>query len=37
MFVSLAAIMGVVGGLLGNFFREIAVRIFDALGAWWGS
>ena len=37
MFVSLAAIMGVVGGLLGNFFREIVVRILDALGAWWGS
>ena len=24
-------------GLLGNFFREIIVRILEALGAWWGS
>ena len=37
MFVLMAGIMGVVGGLLGNFFREIVVRILDALGAWWGS
>ena len=22
---------------LGNFLREAAVRILDALGAWWGS
>ena len=25
------------GGFLGNFLREGAVRILDALGAWWGS
>ena len=25
------------GGVLGNFFREAAVRALDALGAWWGS
>ena len=37
MFVLMAAIMGVVGGLLGNFFREIVVQIIGALGAWWGS
>ena len=37
MFVLMAGIMGVVGGLLGNTFREIVVRILDALGAWWGS
>ena len=29
--------MGVVGGLLGNFFREIVVQIIGALRAWWGS
>ena len=22
---------------LGNFLREVAVRILDALGVWWGS
>ena len=37
IFVSLVGIMGVVGGLLGNFFREVIVRIMEALGAWWGS
>ena len=37
MFVLMAGIMGVVGGLLGNFFQEIIVRILDALGSWWGS
>ena len=37
IFVSLAGIMGVVGGLLGNFFREIVVQIIEALRAWWGS
>ena len=35
MFVLMAGIMGVVGGLLGNFFREVIVRIMGALGAWW--
>ena len=37
MFVLMAGIMGTVGGLLGNFFREIIVQILDALGSWWGS
>ena len=37
IFVSLAGIMGVVGGLLGNFFREIVVQIIGALRTWWGS
>ena len=35
MFVLMAGI--VVGGIFGNFLREAAVRILDALGAWWGS
>ena len=35
MFVLMAEI--VVGGIFGNFLREAAVRILDALGAWWGS
>ena len=29
--------VAVVGGIFGNFLREAAVRILDALGAWWGS
>ena len=37
MFVSLAGIMGVVGGLLGNFFREVVVQIIEAFRTWWGS
>ena len=37
MFVLMAGIMGVVGGLLGNFFREIVVQIIGALRTWWGS
>ena len=36
-FVLMTGIVAVVGGLLGNFFREVVVRILDALGAWWGS
>ena len=31
------AVFAVVGGIFGNFLREAAVRILDALGAWWGS
>ena len=30
-------VVAVVGGFLGNFLREGAVRALDALGAWWGS
>ena len=37
MFVLMAVIVAVVGGIFGNFLREAAVRILDALGAWWGS
>ena len=37
LFVLMAVIVAVVGGILGNFLREAAVRILDALGAWWGS
>ena len=33
----LFVLMAVVGGIFGNFLREAAVRILDALGAWWGS
>ena len=29
--------VAVAGGIFGNFLREAAVRILDALGAWWGS
>ena len=29
-------LMAVVAGILGNFLREAAVRILDALGAVWG-
>ena len=36
-FVLMAGIVAVVGGFLGNFLREGAVRALDALGAWWGS
>ena len=32
-----AAIVAVVGGIFGNFLRVAAVRILDALGAWWGN
>ena len=27
----------VAGGIFWDFLREAAVRILDALGAWWGS
>ena len=37
MFVLMAVIVAVLGGIFGNFLREAAVRILDALGAWWGS
>ena len=37
MFVLMAVIVAVVGGIFGNFLREASVRILDALGAWWGS
>ena len=37
MFVLMAVIVVVVGGICGNILREAAVRILDALGAWWGS
>ena len=37
LFVLMAGIVAVVGGFLGNFLREGAVRALDALGAWWGS
>ena len=37
MFVLMAVIVAVIGGIFGNFLREAAVRILDALGAWWGS
>ena len=37
LFVLMAGIVAVVGGIFGNFLREAAVRILDALGAWWGS
>ena len=37
LFVLMAGIVAVVGGFLGNFLREAAVRALDALGAWWGS
>ena len=30
-------IVAVAGGISGNFLQEAAVRILDALGAWWGS
>ena len=36
-FVLMAGTVAVVGGIFGNFLREAAVRILDALGAWWGS
>ena len=29
--------VAVAGGIFGNFLREAAVRILDALGAWWGN
>ena len=32
MFVLMAVIVAVVGGIFGNFLREAAVRILDALG-----
>ena len=35
--VLMAGIVAVVGGIFGNFSREAAVRILDALGAWWRS
>ena len=25
------------GGILGNFFREVAVQMIEGLEAWWGS
>ena len=34
---SMAVSVAVVGGIFGNFLREAAVRILDALGAWWRS
>ena len=37
LFVLMAVNVAVVGGIFGNFLREAAVRILDALGAWWGS
>ena len=37
LFVLIAGIVAVVGGFLGTFLREGAVRALDALGAWWGS
>ena len=37
LFVLMAVIVAVVGGIFGNFLREAAVRTLDALGAWWGS
>ena len=37
LFVLMAVIVAVVGGIFGNFLREAAVRILDALGAWWRS
>ena len=37
LFVLMAGIVAVVGGFLGNFLREWAVRTLDALGAWWGT
>ena len=36
MFVLMAVIVAVVGGLLGNFLREVSVQIIEALRAWWG-
>ena len=37
LFMLMAVNVAVVGGIFGNFLREAAVRILDALGAWWGS
>ena len=34
MFVLMAVIVAVVGGIPENFLREAAVRILDALGTW---
>ena len=36
-FILVVGTVAFAGGLLGNFLREWAVRILDALGAWWGS
>ena len=36
-FVSVVGAVAFVGGFLGNFLREAAMRTLDALGAWWGS
>ena len=33
----MAGIVAMVGGIFVNFLREAAVRILDALGAWWGN
>ena len=35
MFVLMAGIMGVVGGLLGNVMQEIAEQIIGAIRTWW--
>ena len=37
MFVLMAGIMGVVGGLLGNVMQEIAEQIIGAFRTWWWS
>ena len=36
-FVSVVGAVAFAGGFFGNFLREAAVRILDALGAWWRS
>ena len=36
-FVLVVGTVAFAGGIFGNFLREAAVRILDALGAWWGS
>ena len=36
-FVSVIGTVAFAGGILGNFFREVAVQMIEALRTWWGS
>ena len=36
-FVSVVGTVAFAGGILGNFFREVAVQMIEALRTWWGS
>ena len=36
-FVLVVGTVAFAGGVLGNFLREIAVRIIEAVRTWWGS